>query len=112
AELGHKRRRRRKSWVLQGSASFALFVAKVGWSRTWETNFNAKAQRRREAQGRRCGGTEGYTEIAEVARRSRRRAGGSDHSLSSFSLSCCGSGPGGVGWGRREGGKRKRKGER
>jgi len=35
----------------QGSASFALFVAKVGWSRTWETNFNAKAQRGGETVG-------------------------------------------------------------
>src|SRR5690606_1420048 len=43
----------------QGSASFALFVAKVGWSRTWETNFNAKARRRTGAQRRRREGRKG-----------------------------------------------------
>src|SRR5690606_14382521 len=46
------------------------------------------------AEGRRA---EGYTEIAEEARRSRGRAGGSDHSLSSFSFSFSGSGAGELG---------------
>src|SRR5690606_11245043 len=51
-----------------GSSGFCVFVAKVGWSRTLETNFNAKAQRRRGAERRWAEGRKGGV----VTRRSRR----------------------------------------
>src|SRR5690606_28912669 len=92
-----------RGWATRGAEGAKIGVFRVLrllrflWPRLvgagpWETNFNAKARRRREAQGRgggeaegrRVGGTEGYAEITE--------AGAADHSLSSLSFSFSGSG--------------------
>src|SRR5690606_6243362 len=93
AGLGHKKRRRRRSWVFR-----VLRLLRFLWPRLVGAGLGRRilTQRREDAEGPQDGGAE---------------VGGTNHSLSSLSFSFSGSARLGRGGGG-EGGKRMRKGER